>query len=577
MQKTIFLFIFIIITLFSKNIKVDASEQLFFDKQKHSNSKQNSISWTTAFDNLHAVLTEEYAFTAWKQIDWPALYLKYRPRIAAAETANDTISYFLALRGYVYSIPDGHMECLANSPESWDLIMNLMDEQIGGSYGFALIGLDDGRVVTSIITNNGPASNAGMRVGAEVLEWNGKPINSALEEVSELWGFNPSATNEIRRLRQYRFIGRDLVGAEASIKFKNPSETSTISATITAINDNLETYWLTHFFPSQEDFKERVKYEILESGYGFIKVTSEGLSNEISLWVMNKFKEAIEYFVNQNVQAVILAFRRNAGGFDEVAAYMAGFFYNQPAHYEYITYYNQTTKNFEITATINIEPISPHFSGKVVVMVGPGGISSGEGPAMAIQKLPQGQVISFYASNGSFGMAAGNYDMPCNFTVTYTNGQSLDINKVIQVDGDASGNGGVIPDIRVPLDDETVYQSFVEGEDVELNFVIEKLKQLTKIEDDERTSNIRIELQQNYPNPFNPSTTIEFDLPKTSVVNLKIYNILGEEVATLVSDRLNAGNYSYEWSRPAGMASGVYLYRLEAGDYIETRKMVFMK
>ncbi len=84
-------------------------------------------------------------------------------------------------------------------------------------------------------------------------------------------------------------------------------------------------------------------------------------------------------------------------------------------------------------------------------------------------------------------------------------------------------------------------------------------------------------LYQNYPNPFNPITTIKFNLPKTSEIMLKIFNILGEEVATLVSDRLTAGSYSYEWSRPAGMASGVYLYKLEAGDYVETRKMVLMK
>lgn len=80
-----------------------------------------------------------------------------------------------------------------------------------------------------------------------------------------------------------------------------------------------------------------------------------------------------------------------------------------------------------------------------------------------------------------------------------------------------------------------------------------------------------------YPNPFNPATTIEFTLPRTSEATLKIFNILGEEVATLVSDRLSAGTYSYEWSRPAGIASGVYLYKLQAGDYVETRKMVLLR
>jgi hypothetical protein len=90
-------------------------------------------------------------------------------------------------------------------------------------------------------------------------------------------------------------------------------------------------------------------------------------------------------------------------------------------------------------------------------------------------------------------------------------------------------------------------------------------------------------LYQNYPNPFNPSTTIEFDLPTASQVSLKIYNILGEEVVTLFSDRLTAGSYNYQWDA-SNMASGVYLYRLfvesltgEAGDYVETKKMILMR
>ncbi len=95
----------------------------------------------------------------------------------------------------------------------------------------------------------------------------------------------------------------------------------------------------------------------------------------------------------------------------------------------------------------------------------------------------------------------------------------------------------------------------------------------------------KVKLTQNYPNPFNPSTTIKFDLPQTSNVTLKIFDILGEEVATIVSDRLTAGSYSYRWSQPAGMASGVYLYRLEAGDpsqsmgqgFVETKKMILMR
>ncbi|UCF20293.1 MAG: T9SS type A sorting domain-containing protein [Gemmatimonadota bacterium] len=85
-----------------------------------------------------------------------------------------------------------------------------------------------------------------------------------------------------------------------------------------------------------------------------------------------------------------------------------------------------------------------------------------------------------------------------------------------------------------------------------------------------------ISLFSDYPNPFNPSTTIEFNLPKTSKVTLKIFNILGEEVTTLVSEKLSTGSYIYEWDA-SNLASGVYLYRLEAEGFVETKKMMLMK
>ncbi len=66
-----------------------------------------------------------------------------------------------------------------------------------------------------------------------------------------------------------------------------------------------------------------------------------------------------------------------------------------------------------------------------------------------------------------------------------------------------------------------------------------------------------INLEQNYPNPFNPTTRIEFSLPRTEFVTLKIYSILGKDVATLASERLAAGRYKYEWSQTDGMATGV--------------------
>ena len=83
-------------------------------------------------------------------------------------------------------------------------------------------------------------------------------------------------------------------------------------------------------------------------------------------------------------------------------------------------------------------------------------------------------------------------------------------------------------------------------------------------------------LHQSYPNPFNPITNIEFSIPKSEFVTLKIYNILGEEVATLVSEKLSAGKYQYEWDA-GDMASGLYFYKLQTNNFSQTCKMVLMR
>jgi hypothetical protein len=88
-------------------------------------------------------------------------------------------------------------------------------------------------------------------------------------------------------------------------------------------------------------------------------------------------------------------------------------------------------------------------------------------------------------------------------------------------------------------------------------------------------------LHQNYPNPFNPETWIAFDLPKATDVSITIYNTLGQKVRTLVSDASPAGSYKVLWDgnndNGAMVASGIYIYTIKAGTFVQSRKMTFMK
>jgi hypothetical protein len=87
---------------------------------------------------------------------------------------------------------------------------------------------------------------------------------------------------------------------------------------------------------------------------------------------------------------------------------------------------------------------------------------------------------------------------------------------------------------------------------------------------------MRYELAQNYPNPFNPTTTINYSIPKQGMVTLKVYNMLGQEVATLINKQQSAGNYSVDFNATK-LASGVYVYRLNSGDFTMTKKLVLLK
>lgn len=87
---------------------------------------------------------------------------------------------------------------------------------------------------------------------------------------------------------------------------------------------------------------------------------------------------------------------------------------------------------------------------------------------------------------------------------------------------------------------------------------------------------VKFSLSQNYPNPFNPATTISFEIPKSEFVILTISDALGREVETILSKQLNPGTYQAEWNA-ANYPSGVYYYKLSAGEYTETKKMVLIK
>jgi hypothetical protein len=125
--------------------------------------------------------------------------------------------------------------------------------------------------------------------------------------------------------------------------------------------------------------------------------------------------------------------------------------------------------------------------------------------------------------------------------------------------------------------------SFTDNNPYGGNKFIYRLKQIDNDGKFEYSDEVEVEivpnefaLYQNYPNPFNPATNIQFSLPKATRINLSVYNLLGEKIATLLNEDKEAGFYNVQFDA-SSFSSGVYIYRLTTGDFIKTMKMNFIK
>jgi hypothetical protein len=108
------------------------------------------------------------------------------------------------------------------------------------------------------------------------------------------------------------------------------------------------------------------------------------------------------------------------------------------------------------------------------------------------------------------------------------------------------------------------------------DYVTIKYSQVPTSVDDQREMPSKFVLEQNYPNPFNPSTNIRFQITEPGLVLLRVFNLLGQEVATLVNEELRAGSFEVKFKSP-NLATGLYFYKLQSGSLVQIRTMLLTK
>ena len=439
-----------------------------------------NLSWTEAFISLNHLMNERYAFTQWRSVDFDALNRTWEPVVADAENRQDRAAYLRAIKGYLYAIPDGHANVLLDSGD-----YGAKYTDIGGGFGFALVQIDSGDVIVSYVANGSAAEKAGIAAGDLVTAWDGQEIHEAINATPYIWATKKPSTLEGIRLQQTRLLTRAVVGTEATVTFTGGPAYESRSVNLTAYNDSYDSLIKSSFFLGKQindlgvaDIlngigpqlaNDTATYRTLPGNYTYIRILGETYDAYPVL------KAAMQSAVANQSPGVVLDFRFNGGGEDNLVACVAGWFLDKPAFFEHATMYDPGTgRTVPLTSTWST-PQQLRYDGPVVMLVSPDTISSGEAVPMMLTKAGRGAVVSWYGTNGAYGINGLQAVMPLDQYILFPAGASLDENYAIQLDSNASLVGGVAPTVRVPLTRDTVTRAMA-GEDVQLTYATEWLK-----------------------------------------------------------------------------------------------------
>lgn len=432
-------------------------------------SDLSGLSYAEAFVKMNERLSREYPFGEWKRIDWEALRSKYEPLFEQAENDKNFDLYYTTLREYLFSLNDGHIKIVNDNVYDGNTVFK---KEVGGGFGLSAVQLDNGKVLVSLVLENSPAARSGIKLGAEIVSWDGMTGAEAFERTS--WSENGTATDEGKRFNQGRFMVRAPIGKEVQVEYRNWGSSETERTKLTAYDDQFETLKKTKNKLTPADLEASpIEGEMLDNGYGYVKIKHFLPKSNVAS-PEKKLADLLRMFKAKNAKGLIIDLRDNPGGEDQLAANLAGFFVNKEKIYEYVSYYNRYTGKFELNRNevIKVKPSKPYYDGKVAILINSRTGSSGEGMPLVLKGMPNVKIVGFTSTAGSFGLVSSPIEikMPEGYVIHFPDGRSLNQDKTVQGDADASGVGGAVPDIQIPLNEATFKESVMEGQDVELKY-----------------------------------------------------------------------------------------------------------
>lgn len=400
----------------------------------------SSLSYTKAFDQMFEIVRKEYAFNGvnGKQPDWDKLYDQVAPLVKDAEKQRDDVAFYMALQEFVNAFKDGHVGL------SGDVGQMLFYQQAVGGIGAAVRELDDGRVLVVYILEGSPAQQAGIQVGDEITEVNGKPASAALDDVKPLFG--PYSTDFGFRYDQAIFLLRGPSGTSITLTYKDGANTGK-TVTLTRIEE-YDSLFATYIYSGLDTPILPVESEVINGTVGYIKINSN--YDDLGL-IIRLFERALQKFEEYEVAGIIIDLRQNSGG---APLGLAGFLYDEEIPMGQLEYYSDSTGQFEPDGPREkVIPNEEQYSfNKMVLLVGNACFSACEIEAYGFSQVPGMTVMGQFPTGGvEAEVARGQFELPGGISLQIPTGRFTLEDGSIFLEG-----VGVVPDILLPVDEASV-------------------------------------------------------------------------------------------------------------------------
>lgn len=408
----------------------EANPQMELIEGEGAVNDYSAMSPAEAFDAMFEKVSVEYPFTADKNIDWAALYDKHAPIVGAATNEEEM---YRALHDFANDIPDSHVGVSFNAQVYY--------EEKGGSFGMVLAELVDDSVIVTKVLPGHTAEAAGIEAGAEIISWNGQPVQDALDSVVPYLG--PYSTDHSRRQGQLLSLTRMPVGETIKLSFKNPGGADEEVSLFADVE--YDSLFEALGYNDMDLMELPIEAEILDSGVGYIRINT--FSDDYNL-MARLWEKYIQSLLDNEVPALVLDLRNNGGGSGGLAMDFAGYFFDEERIVAETLYYNQLTGEFEANEyPSKIQPAPMLYEGKIAVLVSPNCVSACEWFSNAMTVDDRAVVVGSFPTNGAAGeVGRGQYTLPFDFSMQFPTGRPQTMDGALLIEG-----VGVVPSVVVPV------------------------------------------------------------------------------------------------------------------------------